>query len=77
MGQPICNWHLLPARNDKIEGICGAAVVGESQYCAEHQQQWDYIHRLNEDWKEIEATYKAVCDEPIGCATKTHLSPKP
>jgi len=37
----------------------------------------DYIHRLDEDWREIEATHKAVCDELSGQATKTHLSPKP
>jgi hypothetical protein len=24
----------------------------------------DYIQRLDEDWEEIEATYKAVCEEP-------------
>ena len=32
---------------------------------------------LDGDWKEIEATHKAVCDEPKGRAIKTHLSPKP
>jgi hypothetical protein len=32
---------------------------------------------IYEDWKEIEATHKAVCDEPRGRTTKTRLSPKP
>jgi hypothetical protein len=46
-------------------------------YCAEHQAEMAYIHSLDEDWKEVEATHKAVCEEPRGRATKAQLSPKP
>jgi hypothetical protein len=24
----------------------------------------DYIHRLDEDWKDVEAAHRAVCNEP-------------
>jgi hypothetical protein len=33
-------------------------------YCEEHQREMDYILSLDEDWKEVEATHKAVCEEP-------------
>jgi len=77
MVQRTCEWAFLPALDDKVESACGAPVDDDSRYCAAHQEEMDYIHTLDEDWKEIEATHRAVCDEPRGRATKTHLSPKP
>jgi len=68
-----CSWLFLASRATP-EHLCGKPGT---PYCPEHQAEMDYIHRLDEDWKEIEATHKAVCDEPRGRATKTQLSPKP
>lgn len=70
----MCNWVHLPDKENALSSTC--AKEGEP-YCPEHTRLMAYIHTLDEDWKEIEATHKAVCDEPRGRATKTHLSPKP
>jgi hypothetical protein len=70
----MCNWVHLPNKENALPSTC--KNEGEP-YCPEHQAEMDYIHTLDEDWKEIEATHKAVCDEPRGRTTKTHLSPKP
>jgi hypothetical protein len=39
MGERKCEWVFLPARDDKIEGACGASVDGDSRYCALHQEE--------------------------------------
>jgi hypothetical protein len=70
----MCNWVFLPDKQNPNQRPCGNPG---HPYCAEHQAEMDYIHRLDDDWKEIEATHQAVCDEPRGRATKTRLSPKP
>ncbi len=69
----ICSWLFLASRTTP-ERFCGKPG---HRYCPEHQAEMDYIHRLDDDWKEIEATHKAVCEEPRGHSTKTYLSPKP
>jgi hypothetical protein len=68
-----CQWLFLASRTTP-ERFCGKPG---HPYCPEHQAEMDYIHSLDNDWKEIEATHKAVCDEPRGRVTKTHLFPKP
>jgi hypothetical protein len=70
----MCDWVHLPDKQNPNQRLCGKPG---HPYCAAHQREMDYIHRLDDDWKEIEATHKAVCDEPRGRATKTRLSPKP
>jgi len=57
----MCQWILLPARDDDKQGPCDKP--GEP-YCSEHQREIDYIARLDSDWKEIEETHRAVCEEP-------------
>jgi hypothetical protein len=68
-----CSWLYLASLTTS-ERFCGKPG---HPYCEEHQAEMDYIHSLDVDWKEIEATHKAVCDEPRGRTTKTRLSPKP
>ncbi len=70
----MCNWVHLPDKENALPSTC--TKEGEP-YCEEHQAEMDYIHSLDNDWKEIEATHKAVCEEPRDCSTKTYLSPKP
>jgi hypothetical protein len=41
MGERKCERVFLPARNDKIEGACGAPVDGDSRYCAAHREEMD------------------------------------
>jgi hypothetical protein len=55
-----CSWLFLASRTTP-ERFCGKPG---HPYCLEHQADIDYIHRLDDDWKEIEATHKAVCAEP-------------
>lgn len=39
MNERTCEWILLPALDDKIEGLCGAPVEVGSRYCALHEEQ--------------------------------------
>jgi hypothetical protein len=54
-----CRWLFLASRTAP-ERFCG---LPGHPYCPEHQREMDYIHRLGEDWEEIEATHKAICEE--------------
>jgi hypothetical protein len=54
-----CQWlHLASLSTD--EHFCGKSG---DPYCPEHQREMDHIHSLDGDWKEVEATHKAVCEE--------------
>jgi len=68
-----CSWLFLASRTTP-ERFCGKPG---HPYREEHQAEMNYIHTLDEDWKAVEATHKAVCEEPRSRATKAHLSPKP
>jgi hypothetical protein len=52
-----CLWLFLASRTTQ-ERFCGKPG---HPYCEEHLAEMDYIHRLDEDWKEIETSR---CDEP-------------
>ena len=55
-----CRWFFLAARTTP-ERFCGKPG---HPYCPEHQLEMDNIHRLDEDFEEVEGTHKAVCEEP-------------
>ncbi len=67
-----CSWLFLASRTTP-ERFCGKPG---HPYCSEHQAEMDYIHRLDEDWKEIEATHKAVCEEPTETKSKVRMNRK-
>jgi hypothetical protein len=39
MGERKCDWILIPALDDKVEGVCGATVEGDSRYCTLHDEE--------------------------------------
>jgi hypothetical protein len=39
MSERKCELVFLPARDDKIEGVCVAPVDGDSRNCAEHGEE--------------------------------------
>jgi hypothetical protein len=55
----MCNWVLLPDKQNPNQHLCGR--LGHP-YCEEHQAEMDYIHRLGDDWNEVEATDKCEAD---------------
>jgi hypothetical protein len=57
----MCDWVYLPDKQNPNQRLCDKPG---HHYCEEHQAEMDYIHRLDEDWKVIEATHRAVCVEP-------------
>ncbi len=54
-----CSWLYLASRTTP-EHFCSKPG---HPYCEEHQQEIDYLQRLDDDWQEIEATHRAVCEE--------------
>jgi hypothetical protein len=55
-----CQWLYLASRIIP-EHLCGKPG---DPYCPEHQREINLIHSLDDDWKEVEATHRAVCEEP-------------
>jgi hypothetical protein len=55
-----CLWLYLASRTTR-QRFCGKPG---HPYCPEHQQLMDYLQRLDDDWRGIEATHLAVCEEP-------------
>jgi hypothetical protein len=55
-----CQWlHLASLTTE--EHLCGKPG---NPYCEEHQREMDYIHSLDDDWKETEASRKPICEDP-------------
>jgi hypothetical protein len=52
---------VTPRIEDSPENSC--PNLG-NPYCSEHEREISLIHSLDNDWKQIEATHRAVCEEP-------------
>jgi hypothetical protein len=56
-----CCWLFLASRISE-EHFCGEPG---DPYCPEHTRLWDYIVSLDENFEDVEATHKVVCEEPM------------
>jgi hypothetical protein len=63
-----CQWLFLASLTTP-ERLCG--VPGDP-YCPAHQRVMDYLKQLDDDFEEVEATHRAVCEEPDGEAHGYH-----
>jgi hypothetical protein len=55
-----CRWLFLASLTTP-ERLCDGPG---HLYCEEHQKVIDYLKQLDDDFEEIEATHRAVCEEP-------------
>ena len=63
MSERKCEWVFLPARDEPNERVCGAPIDGDSRYCAAHGEEMDYIHSLDDNWKEVETKVRKIKGE--------------
>jgi hypothetical protein len=54
-----CSWLYLASRTTP-EHFCGKPG---NPFCPAHQEIMDYLNQLDEDFKEIEETHRAICEE--------------
>jgi hypothetical protein len=56
----MCSWLHLADKNSP-EHFCPKPG---HPYCPEHTRLIEYINSLDDDWDEIDATHRAVCEGP-------------